>query len=267
MVKNKTIERNVFLGLSLCVLFIVGIYNLTHASLWYDETIEFFYSKYIDGPVHDGGRGTTDMYDRITSTFQPPLYNVVMYFWLKVSTSEWWFRFFGVVMGVVGGLGIFKAVEKTWNYKAASAAVIMLAFTLRYIYYMQEAAEYTVLLASLGWLVYTWLRMIENTTAKNIFCYLVVACLAMYSQYGAAFPVMAFSLVAYVTILIRKNKVETRRITIGYVCAAVVAGLPLWLFFIKKQIEHQQEAMTEFFRYSSHGVLYDVMKSVYKIIG
>ncbi|MDO4265793.1 MAG: hypothetical protein Q4C63_04935, partial [Eubacteriales bacterium] len=79
---DKEKERYLLMGISLGILFLIGIHKLTNASLWYDETIEFYYSKFLFGLVPDG-LSHTNIYERIVSTFQPPLYNVVMFFWLN----------------------------------------------------------------------------------------------------------------------------------------------------------------------------------------
>ncbi len=72
-------------GFSFFVL--ITAHKLTNAPLWFDEAVEYWYSKVMVGELpYDG---YTNMYQRIVSTFQPLLYNVIMYFWLKISDSEW----------------------------------------------------------------------------------------------------------------------------------------------------------------------------------
>lgn len=61
--------------------------KMTNSALWYDEAIEYFYSKIMIGKV-PGGFDTQNMYERITSTFQPPLYNVFMNIWLLFLTAR-----------------------------------------------------------------------------------------------------------------------------------------------------------------------------------
>lgn len=262
---DKEKERYLLMGISLGILFLIGIHKLTNASLWYDETIEFYYSKFLFGLVPDG-LSHTNIYERIVSTFQPPLYNVVMFFWLNISQSEWWFRFFGVVMGVMGGLGIFKAVEKVWDYRAASVAVLITACTKQYVYYMQECAEYTILLASLGWLVYAWLCLVENPAKKQIITYIAVACIAIYSQYGAAFPVIGYSVLAFLMVAQSKNKEAINRLMVGYGCALLFAGLPLYIFFLRKQMEHSAIAVPHAFTLTQ-SIIKDIYGALKTVVG
>lgn len=118
---NKTFKIKlikVFPFIAFAFFFLITCYKLTYAPLWFDETIEFWYSKNLNGYVpyemQNGGQASS-MYQRIVSTYQPPLYNIVMFFWLKISTAEWWFRFFSVLMGFVGNLAIYKTVKKLSN--------------------------------------------------------------------------------------------------------------------------------------------------------
>lgn len=202
---KKADEKWLWVGFSFTILFLVCIYKLTNASLWFDETIEFYYSKTLVGIV-PGETDVTNMYERIVSTFQPPLYNIVMFFWLKISESEWWFRFFGVVIGIVGAAGVYKAIEKIWNYQAAAVAVIVLVCTRQYIYYIQECAEYNLMLAGLCWMMYAWICLMEEVTPKRIAGFLLAAIVSVYSQYGALFPVAAFSMAALVYIICKREK-------------------------------------------------------------
>ena len=95
------------------ILFIlIGCYKLTNSSLWYDETIEYWYSKIMIGTLPNNiYKGElSNMYQRIVTTYQPPLYNFLMYFWLKLGDGEWWFRFSGVILGLICLIGIYKSV-------------------------------------------------------------------------------------------------------------------------------------------------------------
>jgi len=165
--KKKQIEKWVILFLVFVFYFIIATYKLTHCSLWFDEAIEYWYSKIILGPVPGGGT-TSNMYERIVSTFQPPLYNIIMYLWLKIGDSEWWFRFFGVIMGFLGAIGIYKSVNTLSNYRIASIAVIIYSTTYRIIQYIQECAEYNLMLACLCWMLYFYICVLKYKNLKSI---------------------------------------------------------------------------------------------------
>ncbi|MCR5250312.1 MAG: glycosyltransferase family 39 protein [Lachnospiraceae bacterium] len=220
---------------------LVALHKLTGASLWYDEAIEYWYSKVMVGGLPWELSPSPGMYDRINYTFQPPLYNFVMFFWLLIGTSEWWFRFFGVIMGFVGMLGLFHGIRRvTGNEYLASGAVFFSSFVYELAYYWQECAEYCLLLGMLFMTVCFWLHVIIEPERKYVIAFTVFAVLSMYSQYGAAFPVFALALTAAVSVLLRKKKGEILCLVITYGAAFVGAGLPLYFFFLRKQLLMQQ---------------------------
>ncbi len=245
---------------------LVTCYQLTGSALWYDEAIEYWYSKILVGelPMAGVADGTVNMYQRILLTYQPPLYNILMYFWLKVSDTELWFRLFGVLMGLVGMAGIYKSVKKVINGWTASVTVICASTTYQLYSYWQECAEYCLLLGCLCWVVYFWICLIQEINIRNMICFTVVGILAVYSQYGAAFPVGAMAITAYFYIIWRKNKKNTIAINIVYIGALTSAALPLYTFFIRKQMVHQQMERNSFLIPEfPGGILYDLFESLY----
>lgn len=236
---KKIHNCNLWIGITFGMVFMILSYKLATSSLWFDETIEYWYSKCMFGEV-PGGRNTTNMYERIISTYQPPLYNFLMFFWLKIHDSEWWFHFFGIPMGMIGVAGVYKIIEKEINFQAGCIAAFILSTTKQFVYYVQECSEYCILLAVLPWLFYFWLRLIEEYTNRNFLLFVVFAVLSIYSQYGAMFPTAVLSITAYILVLKTRNKKNIINSTIISSIAMIIAALPLWVFFLKKQIEHQQ---------------------------
>lgn len=186
------------------ILFIlIGCYKLTNSSLWYDETIEYWYSKIMIGTLPNNiyNGELSNMYQRILTTYQPPLYNFLMFFWLKLGDGEWWFRFSGVILGLICLIGIYKSVYLvSKNTVFSSMSVITTSFTFRFIYYVQECAEYILLLTMLSWTMYYALLILYDTNKKNIAQLILFSILSMYSQYGAIFPVASILIIIYIYI-------------------------------------------------------------------
>ena len=223
-------------GAAFALFFLVSCHRLTMSALWFDEAIEYWYSKVLTGPLPFSQ--TANMYERIVTTLQPPLYNVLLWFWLRVSDTEWWFRFFGVCAGLAGMAALHRTVRrytgKTWF---AAATVCGAAFVYRMSFYWQEAAEYCLLLASLFWTVCAWFRLFEEPSRKHIALFLLSAIVPVYSQYGAAFPVAALALTAFFAM---RDARRTLELCAGYAAALICAGLPLWFLFLKKQLPMQR---------------------------
>ena len=264
-IDNK--NRDYFLLGSVLILFIlVTTYKLTNASLWFDETVEYWYSKVLVGTLpYDSTK--VNMYQRITSTYQPPLYNILMYFWLRISDSVWWFRFFGVVMGFIGMIGLYKGVCKAIDNSAlASASVAFSAFVYQLLYYWQECAEYCLMLAALFWTVYYWICVIKAPSRKSIIGFTITAVISVYSQYGAAFPVAVMAIMALIIVISGKDKKHIADISISYIAAAVLAALPLYVFFLRKQMNSQSGSRVAISEITFEGnIIFDQIKALTRV--
>lgn len=267
MIAIKRQKELIVTGAAFTFFLLLACYKLTNASLWFDETIEYWYSKILVGNLPyayaEAGRGST-MYERIISTYQPPLYNILMYFWLKINDSEWWFRFFGVVMGFLAMIGIYKSVNKLSNPYLASLAVFFSSTIYKLVYFWQECAEYCLMLATLCWAIYFWIALLQKVDKRNIILFTIAAIFPVYSQYGAAFPVLGMILVATVVILLKKDKKDILIMSASYIIALVAAAIPLYFLFIKKQIIKQQGGAVGMPTITfSDGFLKDIFNSIH----
>lgn len=107
---KKFIEKNfdtLLIIIGVIIFVLVNTYKLTNAGLWFDEVVEYWYSK--GGTLPMGLTGSGGFFDRVRSTYQPPLYNMLMFLWLKIMDTEFWFRFFGVVAGAIGMIFLYKS--------------------------------------------------------------------------------------------------------------------------------------------------------------
>ncbi len=235
-----------YIAFSFSLFLFVVCHKLLNASLWYDEAIEYWFSKVMFGPLPyeeaAGSVSSTNMYQRIISTYQPPLYNVLMWLWLRLWDGELWFRFSGVVFGMLGMAGLYHAVKLAAGSTVLSCLAVNFAtFTWRLVYYYQECAEYALLLTSLFWMMYFFIRLEREPTSKNALWLCLSAVLSVYSQYGAAFPVAVFLLLAYVIVLMEKKKALFRDVTAIYGTVAIVFALPLIWFFLLPQLRVQRQ--------------------------
>ena len=73
---NIVKKENLFLGAVFSFFVFMMLLQITHSALWGDEWIEYDYSQ---ANISNG-----DLYNKIISTFQPPLYNFVMHFYFHI---------------------------------------------------------------------------------------------------------------------------------------------------------------------------------------
>lgn len=227
----------------LCCVILAGlvfyILNATKSGLWGDEAVEYFFSKNMTGTVV-GGAGTTNMYERIRYTFQPPLYNILMYVWINIFDSEFGFRLAGILVTMAGAAGVFLAVEENvkegiWSVLATAVYV----FTNGIVNYGLECAEYNLMLCFMAWTVYYFSRLIMRKDLKSMAGFFVFASLAVYSQYGAAFMAAGMYIAAFVLLIRQKDRKGLKQFLLISAVTLAVAVLPLLIFFTIPQMKHQ----------------------------
>ncbi|MDR1741967.1 MAG: hypothetical protein LBR38_09050 [Synergistaceae bacterium] len=165
--------------------------------------------------------------------------------WLCIHDSEWWFRFAGVVFGFGGAVGMYRIIlGRTGSAAWAAGAVIAYAFNVKLVYYYQECAEYSLMLGLLPWAVCFFLASLDEASPRNVGLFALFCVLAVYTQYGAAFPSAAFGVIlAAKTLASRDNRKspvgrEARTLLVAGGAALVCAAL-LYCFFTREQIANQ----------------------------
>ena len=234
LLKSKKTEWLILAGV-LLVIFVLLCLNATRSPLWYDETIEYYYSRVANGPV-PGGRTTGNMYERITSTFQPPLYNWLMHLWLLAFDTEFGFRLAGILTTTIGAVGLFLAMRKLAGYPYALFGTAAYMLTGRVADYTLECAEYNLLLCFVCWTLFFFLCSIIDGETKHIAGFFLFSCLSVYSQYGAVFIILPLFAIVIIHFLRKRKKLKEVLLCTGF--AAVAAAL-LIVFFLLPQLNNQ----------------------------
>ena len=256
--RNKILKKEYLaLGAVLLVFFCMALYKLTDTPLWYDEMIEFYYSKYLTGPI----RGVSlcgSLYERLqANSFQPPLYNLVMHVWLLFGESEWWFRFNGVLFGLAGMLGLYACVRQFAGWQAAALSVFVSSFVYEWMYYVKEAAEYNMMIMLLYWLLYLYFRSFRNLTMKNILWFTAVSVVLLYTQYGAVLGILPLAVSLFARAWTLREKKLCRNIAFTYGIAAAAAGLPLYFLLFRIQLQMNQSVNYYTVAFEKGNVIYD----------
>lgn len=250
-----------FLGALLLVVAIFYMVNATRSSLWYDEGVEYFYSKVLVGPVP--GEDTANMYQRICATYQPPLYNVLMYFWLLLfDFNDFSFRLSSILLTMVGGIGFYKCTRQLVGVSGALLGTGLYLLTDKVMYYGLECSEYSLMLCCLSWTLYFFVRGLQVPSTKVLVKFFVMAVLSVYSQYGAAFAVLAL----YLALLLYNRKREIKKILIGAVIVGVGAVLPLVVFFLLPQMSRQGVGEVSHWPIFETNLFVDYIKGIWRSV-
>ncbi len=229
--KGNRAELIVCVVLFAFALFMM-IHGLMHSDLWGDEWVEYTYSQ---APLFSGW-GEWNLFGLVRSTYQPPLYNIIMHFWLKVSDSLVWFRSFNIILGVIAIIFCYLTGRELYSKWVGAVSVFLLSICYQWIYMIQECSEYALMLTFLFVALYFFVLAIKHQKTWQIFC-MIGACIgAIYSQYGAMFVIGPILIAYLVKTILGKDKKQIRRLLIFYVIAFVVFAVPLVVVFTWHQL-------------------------------
>ncbi len=230
--KDKMRNEKILVSLSFSFFIFMMLFRLTHSALWGDELVEYYYSQ---KPILTG-----ELYKAIISTYQPPLYNFVMHFWLKINDSVFWFRFFNVVLGVISFWFLYGALRNLVGYRKACVSSLILAVCYKWIYCIQECSEYALMLCGLFMVLFFYIKCMERFSYLKMLGFVLSCVMAMYSQYGAAFVVVPLLGIFFCKIFFGKEYSLKRKIIVAavYICSFFAFALPLYVLYAKIQIKH-----------------------------
>ena len=259
--KNKEM---IMVGAAFLFFFLMSCYKLTAAPLWYDETLEFYFSKDWSGAI-ENVTGLQSLYERLVYySFQPPLYNLFMKVWLLFGESEWWFRFSCVIFALISAAGLFKTVKYKADTKTAALSVALYPLLYEIMYYFRECAEYALLLAVITWVMYFYFKALEEEDTKYLLVFTLLCVVAVYSQYGAVFIIMPMA----VSLLIEKWMKAREKVKVllsSYIVAVFGAGFPLYWWFMRIQLSVQDDAskkVSTTIEFLKDNVFYDFFKNL-----
>jgi len=234
---TQKINNKLFAALfiSAFALFIFTMFfKLNHSALWFDEWVEYYYSQ--------SGLRNGNMYNNIIRTFQPPLYNILMHFWLKLGKSLIWFRSFNMILGIGSGIMLYLSVKELCNKYIACAALIALAVCNRWVFCLQECSEYALMLFFLFASLYFFIMSTTHFSNLKMILFVFSCVGAIYSQYGSVFVVLPLLMLFYGWAIFNKKFTKKQKIYINlyYIFNFIVFAVPLYIFFLQKQMAHNE---------------------------
>jgi len=186
MKDKKKFKNWLWLGLVLIISVILRYWNLTAIALWHDEAFSVLMPEYSVG----------EMLSRLALDVHPPLYYLIYYGWKEVfSNSVFDLRMFSLVFGVLGIIGIYLLVKKTFeDNKLALWSVLLSAVNPFLILYAQEGRMYALGLFLAILANYFLIKAIRRRQVVDWFFFIVLASGATYTHYYLLFSVFAMIL-------------------------------------------------------------------------
>jgi hypothetical protein len=202
--------------------------------LWYDETFSLMNARLPFGEM-------THRLMLLGET-SPPLYTVLLHFWIKLGTSDAHVKLFSVLFGVASIWAIYLLARRVGNSLAALVSCLLLSVSESAIYYSIEARPYALFLLLSLLSTYSFLCALNEPRAKRRFGsktiwagYIVVTAMAVYTHwFGLLLPaVHAVGLAIYRPAFFRVRHFTLSLAIVGCLC------LPLAPFLIN-QIKLQE---------------------------
>src|SRR3989344_7896582 len=100
----------------LLISFVLRLVNLNQ-SFWLDEAAQ----------VIESTRPFSQQFN-IASDFHPPLYHLMLHFWLKMGTSEWFVRLPSVLLGVMSVFVVYQIGKNLLGSNTAKGGAIFTGF-------------------------------------------------------------------------------------------------------------------------------------------
>ncbi len=179
-------SRHLILAGILSLAAVLRLWGLGAESLWFDES----YSVWV--AQHSVGWHISLSFQRIF----PPLYYLMLHFWLPLGTSEVAVRLLSVLCGLVSVLGVYALARELFDQRVAWLSAFLLAISPLHLWYSQEARMYIVVAALGIWAAYFLLRAVHENKPWQWAGFIIAPALAMNAHYFALFFVPFYNLYA-----------------------------------------------------------------------
>ena len=132
----KVLKNNYELVLLTIVAFAIRLINLGKLNLWFDEGVS---AETIQKGL------SFIVKDSFTAEPNPPLYNILMYFWVQIfGDSEFFLRFPSAIFGALSISLVYLIGKKYVSKEVGLLSAILIIGNPFYLYYSQEARAYSL---------------------------------------------------------------------------------------------------------------------------
>lgn len=159
----------------ICIVILAGLIRLSHTcveGLWLDEAISVQYAK-----------STLSDIVKVKGDLHPPLYYLLLYFWARISMSDWWLRFMSVCINLLTIPPLYVLARHIGNRYIARFAIIIFSISPIMFYYSNEVRSYAL---CVFWSVAgtcAFVKMQGRYHLKYTMAYVIISALSLYTHY------------------------------------------------------------------------------------
>jgi len=176
MPKKNTLITHYSLFIVLFIALVLRLVSINQ-SLWLDEAISVeTVTKY----------SLADLFSKfLPNDFNPPLYYLILHFWLKLfPATEFFIRLPSVIFGILTCVLVYKIYRYLFkNKKQAIFASLLLGTAPLHIYYSQEARAYSLTAFLVSASMYYFLKLLKEKKFLATSYYFPATILMLYSHY------------------------------------------------------------------------------------
>ncbi len=191
---DRNRNTRAILLLSLAGGALLRFYALSAESFWFDEAYSVWVAR------HSVGWHIALSVQRIF----PPLYYLLLHFWLPLGSSEFVIRSLSVFIGLGSIVAIYALARQLFDERVGLISALLLTISPLHIWYSQEARMY-ILVASLGLCsAYFMLLALREGKLWHWLAYVLSTAMAMNAHYFAIF-LAPFQSVYVLYLLLRRH--------------------------------------------------------------
>jgi uncharacterized membrane protein len=209
------------------VIILVGaalrLYNLGAQSLWFDELVSVIVSR-------------MNLADTlaISSAIDPPLYYLLLHFWLRVSNNDAWIRALSAFASIATIPALYLLTKQLWDAHVALLSAFIFAIAPLQLFYAQEARMYSLLVLFSTLAIWAYQRAQKYQRTKDWFIWAALMALAIYAHIFAGWVLVALDVDALWRWRVRRASLWS------VVLSNLVIGLTLvpWMWILVPNLNY-----------------------------
>ncbi|HVI04617.1 MAG TPA: glycosyltransferase family 39 protein, partial [Sphingomicrobium sp.] len=169
-----------------------------------------------------------DAYRASLGTAHPPLLIILLYYWTRISSTEFFLRFPSVIAGTASGWFLYRWLRLVRDRGTALIAMALLLFSPALIYTSAEVRQYALALGFMSAALYLLERALMANSALLMLASAVSLYLALWTHYSAL--IFAASIAVYGLVRIASAHSNLPVIAVWSLSQAGAAGIATFLW-------------------------------------
>ncbi|MGQ9492177.1 MAG: glycosyltransferase family 39 protein [Anaerolineae bacterium] len=220
---NLALKRREWISLLLILIIgaLLRLYALSAESFYFDEVYSVWAARHSIGWL----------FSLSTQRIFPPLYYMLLHFWLVFGESEFSVRLLSVTLGLISIVGVYTLAKQLFDAQVGLLSALLLTISPLHLWYSQEARMYILVLTLGLYSAYFMLLALQKGQYWHWLAYVLSTAMAMNTHYFILF-LAAFENV-YVLYAILRRRVHSgfwrpwllSQVAIGLLSAVGLAGI------------------------------------------